>query len=189
MYRLFFIALYCMWYTGGVAQRKLIVASLESKAPQRDIKVRVDNEDEFLTPWNGVIEVPDSFKRIDFCHPKFQRRYVRHNEIHGDTVYLIPVLHAIDEVVVFGKDRSKDLMANVMRPTTPREVPLPQAVAAGPNVLAMLAWLYDVTVSPKIEARHRRKQALKRVRAQEQEYELRWAELMKPQSDKNTTKP
>lgn len=177
MYRLYLIVVFCLWYADVWAQRRLIVASLESKVPQRDIKVRVDNGNEFLTPWNGEIEVPDSFRRVTLSHPKFQHRYVLHDELHGDTIYLIPTLHAIDEVVVLGTDRRKELMTNILRPATPKEVPLPQAVPAGPNVLAMLAWLYDVTVGPKIEARHRRKQALKKVRAQEQEYEQRWAAL------------
>ena len=191
MYRLFFIALFWMWYTGMLAQRNLIVASLESKAPQRDIKVRVDNGNEFLTPWSGEIEVPDSFKRITLSHPKFQHRYVLRNELHNDTIYLIPALHAVDEVVVLGTDRSKSMMANILRPTTPKEPQLPQVVAAGPNVLAMLAWLYSVTVGPKLEARHKRKQALKKVRAQEQEYEQRWAALQDTTSYKrqDVTKP
>ena len=170
-----------LWCSEVFAQRKLVVASLESKAPQRDIKVRVDNGDEFVTPWNGEIEVPDSFKRITLSHPKFQHRYVLHDELKNDTIYLIPTLHAIDEVVVYGTDRSKQMMANIMRPAIPKEVPLPQVVPAGPNVLAMLAWLFDKTVAPKIEAKQRRKRALKVVRQKEQEYEAKWDALKAPQ--------
>ena len=189
MNRLFFIAIFLMCCVVVRTQRKLVVVSLESKAPQRDIKVRIDNGPEITTPWNGEFEVPDSFNRIAFCHPKFQRRYVRHDELHNDTIYLIPALHAIDEVVVLGKDRRKEMMANIFRPVTPKETPLPQVVAAGPNILAMLAWLYDVTIGPKIEDRQRRKQALKKVRAQEQEYEQRWAEIMKPQPEQKSETP
>ena len=173
------------------AQRKLVVASLESKTPQRDVKVRIDNGPEILTPWHGQIEVPDSFKRIDFCHPKFQRRYVLHDEVKGDTIYLIPVLHAIDEVVVYGENKMKKHMADIFRPITPSQPQLPQVLTTGPNVLAMMAWLFDHTIGPKIEDRHRRKQALKKVRAQEQEYEQRWAALQDTTSYKgqNVTKP
>ena len=177
MCRLYLIVLFLLWAAGLIAQRRLVVASLESKAPQRDVNVRVDNGPEIVTPWHGQIEVPDSFKRITLSHPRFQHRYVLHNELHSDTIFLIPALHAVDEVVVLGKDRRKEMMANIFRPVTPKEAPLPQVVAAGPNVLAMLAWLYSVTVGPKLEDRHRRKQALKKVRAQELEYEQRWAAL------------
>ena len=170
-----------LWCSEVFAQRKLVVASLESKAPQRDIKVRVDNGDEIVTPWNGEIEVPDSFKRITLSHPKFQHRYVLHDELKNDTIYLIPTLHAIDEVVVYGTDRSKQMMANIMRPAIPKEVPLPQVVPAGPNVLAMLGWLFEKTVGPKIEAKQRRKRALKVVRQKEQEYEAKWDALKAPQ--------
>ena len=170
-----------LWGSEVFAQRKLVVASLESKAPQRDIKVRVDNGDEIVTPWNGEIEVPDSFKRITLSHPKFQHRYVLHDELKNDTIYLIPTLHAIDEVVVYGTDRSKQMMANIMRPAIPKEVPLPQVVPAGPNVLAMLAWLFEKTVAPTLEAKQRRKRALKVVRQKEQEYEAKWDALKAPQ--------
>ena len=191
MCRLYLIVLFLLWAAGLIAQRRLVVASLESKAPQRDVNVRVDNGPEIVTPWHGQIEVPDSFKRITLSHPRFQHRYVLHNELHSDTIFLIPALHAVDEVVVFGKDRRKEMMANIFRPVTPKEAPLPQVVAAGPNVLAMLAWLYSVTVGPKLEDRHRRKQALKKVRAQELEYEQRWAALRDTTLYKrqNVTKP
>ena len=179
--KLYLIIWLLLWGSEVFAQRKLVVASLESKAPQRDIKVRVDNGDEIVTPWNGEIEVPDSFKRITLSHPKFQHRYVLHDELKNDTIYLIPTLHAIDEVVVYGTDRSKQMMANIMRPAIPKEVPLPQVVPAGPNVLAMLGWLFEKTVAPKIEANQRRKRALKVVRQKEQEYEAKWDALKAPQ--------
>ena len=180
MFRLFFIAVLFMCCVVARAQRKLIVASLESKTPQRDVQVRIDNGPEIRTPWNGQIEIPDSFKRIDFCHPKFQRRYVLYDEIHGDTIYMIPLLHAIDEVVVYGQDRRKTMMAGIMTPTIPTEPQMPQVLSTGPNVLAMLGWLFDHTIGPKIEAKRRRKQALKVIRQQEKEYEEKWDALKAP---------
>ena len=156
MMKLYLIIWLLLWGSEVFAQRKLVVASLESKAPQRDIKVRVDNGDEIVTPWSGEIEVPDSFKRITLSHPRFQHRYVLANELHGDTIYLIPALHAIDEVVVYGQDRRKSMMAGIMM-------------------------LFEKTVAPKIEAKQRRKRALKVVRQKEQEYEAKWDALKAPQ--------
>ena len=184
MYRLMFIGLFLLWSVGIMAQRKLTVASLETKTPQRDIKVRIDNGPEITTPWNGEFEVPDSFKRIDFSHPKFQRRYVLYNEVRGDTIYLIPIRNAINEVVIYGKDRRKDMMANIMQPAIPKEPELPQVVPPGPDVIALLMWTWDHTFGPKVEARHKRKQALKKVRAQEQEYEAKWEALKAPPKKK-----
>ena len=177
MYRLYLIVLFLLWAAGLIAQKRLVVASLESKTPQRDVKVRIDNGPEIVTPWHGQIEVPDSFKRIDLCHPKFQRRYVLNGELHGDTIFLIPTLNAIDEVVIYGERRFSKHMVDIMRPATPKEVPLPQVVPPGPDILALMIWAYDKTIGPKIEARRRRKQALKKIRAQEEEYEQRWAAL------------
>ena len=177
MFRLCVIMLLLPWSAGMMAQRKLVVASLESRIPQRDVKVRIDNGSEIRTPWNGQIEVPDSFRRIDLCHPKFQRRYVLRGELRSDTIFLIPAINALDEVVILGKDRQKEMMANIMRTPTPSTPQLPQVIATGPNVLAMMAWIFEHTLGPKLEARYRRKQALKKVRAQELEYERRWDAL------------
>ena len=178
MYRLFLITALLSWAAGSAAQRRLVVASLESKTPQRDVLVRIDNSPEIRTPWNGQIEVPDSFRHISLFHPKFQRRTVRHGELHSDTIFLIPALHAIDEVVIYGERRFDKHMADILRPATPKETPLPQVIPAGPNVLAMLGWIFEHTIGPKIDARHRRKQALKQVRAKEKEYEQRWSQLL-----------
>jgi hypothetical protein len=191
MFRLYFIAMMLLFCVVARAQRKFVIASLESKTPQRDVQVSIDNGPEFRTPWHGQIEVPDSFKRIDFCHPKFQRRYVLRDEIHGDTIYLIPALNALDEVVIYGERRGDKRMADLMRPATPVEPQMPQVLTTGPNVLAMLGWLYDHTLGPKIADKQRRKKALKRVRALEQEYEQRWAALRDtiPHTTPNETKP
>lgn len=189
MNRLYFIAVIWLCCVGGRAQRKLVVASLESKTPQRDVQVRIDNGPEIRTPWNGQIEVPDSFRRIDFCHPKFQRRYVLRDELKSDTVFLIPTLHAIDEVVILGERRFDKHMAEIMQPSIPKEPQLPQVLTTGPDIIALMGWLFDHTVGPKIEARHKRKQALKIVRQKEQEYEQRWAELKTPPAEPEKTKP
>jgi hypothetical protein len=73
------------------------------------------------------------------------------------------------------------MMAGIMTPTTPIEPQMPQVLSTGPNVLAMLGWLFDHTIGPKIEAKRRRKQALKVIRQQEKEYEEKWDALKAPQ--------
>jgi hypothetical protein len=60
-------------------------------------------------------------------------------------------------------------------------VPLPQVIPSGPNVLAMLGWVFDHTIGPKLEARHKRKKALKKIRAQEAEYERMLESIESPQ--------
>ena len=76
-----------------------------------------------------------------------------------------------------------------MRPSIPKEPQLPQVLTTGPDIIALMGWLFDHTVGPKIEARHKRKQALKIVRQKEQEYEQRWAELKTPPAGPEKTKP
>ena len=57
-----------------MAQQRLVVVNVESKVPIRDVRVCTDNGQEVRTSWDGSVAVPDSFLRIDFLHPDFERR-------------------------------------------------------------------------------------------------------------------
>ena len=56
---------------------------------------------------------------------------------------------------------------------------LPQVIPAGPNVLAIAAWLYENLYGKKREKRLARKKALEKVRKQEAELQERWDSLEK----------
>ena len=86
-----------------MAQQRLVVVNVESKVPIRDVRVCTDNGREVRTSWDGSVAVPDSFLRIDFLHPDFERRYVLKSELHGDTIFLIPNTNALHEVVIYGE--------------------------------------------------------------------------------------
>ena len=73
-----------------LAQRQMVVVNLESKVPVRDVKISTDGGQELRTSWDGLFELPDSFRRLDFHHPDFERRYVLSSELKGDTIFLIP---------------------------------------------------------------------------------------------------
>ena len=52
-----------------MAQRQLVVVNVESRVPIRDVIVTADNGSKFRTPWDGVIEWPDSVNRLDSATP------------------------------------------------------------------------------------------------------------------------
>ena len=158
------------------AQRRMVVVDAEIKVPVRDVQVYTPEGLDTLTAWDGTFEVPDSFSRINFRHPHFVNRYFLPSELRGDTVWLLPVANALGEVVIWGRRRFDERMANILKPSPQQELldQLPQAVPAGPNVLALAGWLYEKTIGKAIEKRSRRKKHQKAMREKEAEYQRKW---------------
>ena len=156
-----------------LAQRQMVVVNVESKVPVRDVRISTDGGQEICTSWDGLFALPDSFRRLDFHHPDFERRYVLSSELKGDTIFLIPNVNALREVVIYGERRFDKRMAQMLKPSPQQQErdKLPQVIPAGPNVLAIAAWLY--------ENRLARKKALEKVRKQEAELQERWDSLEK----------
>ena len=165
----------------ALAQRQMVVVNVESKVPVRDVRVSADGGLEMRTTWDGLFALPDSFRRLDFHHSDFERRYVLSSELKGDTIFLIPDVNALREVVIYGERRFDKRMAQMLKPS-PQQLErdkLPQVIPAGPNVLAIAAWLYENLYGKKREKRLARKKALEKVRKQEAELQERWDSLEK----------
>jgi hypothetical protein len=67
-------------------------------------------------------------------------------------------------------------MKNILKPS-PQQIErdkLPQAIPAGPNVLALAGWVFDKTVGKALEKRSKRKKAQKKLREKEEEYQRKW---------------
>ena len=174
------IMLFLLPSTAIMAQQKLVVVNVESKVPIRDVKICTDNGQEMRTAWDGQFIVPDSFHRIDFIHPDFERRYVLRGELHSDTIFLIPNVNALHEVVIYGKRRRfDDRMAMILKPS-PQQIErdkMPQYVPAGINPFGLLKLIYDLTLRDKVKDKARRKKALKEVRRKEAELQQKWDSL------------
>ena len=162
-----------------MAQKNMVVVNVESKVPIRDVKVCTDAGQETRTSWDGSFVMPDSFLRIDFLHPDFERRYVLKSELSGDTIFLIPNTNALREVVIYGERRFEKRMAQILKPS-PQQIErdkMPKFVPAGINPLGVLVLLYDLTLRKKVEDKVRRKKALKEVRKKEEEFKQKWDSL------------
>ena len=174
--------LYCLLLllpSAVLAQRRMVVVNVESKVPVRDVRISADGGQEMRTSWDGLFALPDSFRRLDFHHPDFERRYVLRGELKGDTIFLIPNMNALREVVIYGERRFDKRMAQMLKPSPQQQErdKLPQVIPAGPNVLAIAAWLYENLYGKKREKRLARKKALNEVRKQEATLQERWDSL------------
>ena len=158
------------------ARRRMVVVDADLKVPVRDVQVYTPEGHNLQTAWDGTFLVPDSFSRLIFRHPHFEQRYILSSELQGDTVWLLPVSNALGEVIIWGRRRFDERMANILKPSAEQTLlnQLPQAVPAGPNVLALAGWLFDKTVGKAIKKRSRRKKHQKAMREKEEEYQRKW---------------
>lgn len=162
--------------------QQFVVADMESRVPIRDVLIHTNDNQDTKSNWDGTFSLKEGFEKIMFSHLNYEKRYVLKSELKGDTIWLMPNMHALREVVIYGERRFDKRMSSMLHPSPHRDN-LPQVIPAGPNVLAMLAWAYDITIGKKMEKRARRKRALKVVRQQEAEYQQRWDELEKKEKE------
>ena len=160
--------------------QQFVVADMESRVPIRDVLIHTNDNQDTKTKWDGTFSLKEGFDRIMFSHLNYEKRYVLKSELKGDTIWLMPNMHALREVVIYGERRFDNRMAQMMatRPDQNLDAQLARIkIPAGFNPLGFVKFVYDKTFRKSVEARKRRKKALKEVRRQEAEYQQRWDDL------------
>lgn len=163
----------------GVRAQQFVVTDLESRVPIRDVMIYTDDNQQTKSHWDGTFSLNEGFVRINFSHPKYLSRYVLKTELKGDTIYLIPSMNTLDEVVIYGHRRFDERMADMFRPSPQQQLDaqLAQAIPDGFNPIAFALWLYEKTLAKKVERRSQRKKALREVRRKEEELQEKWDSL------------
>ena len=159
--------------------QQFVVTNLESRVPISDVLVYTDDHQQTKSHWDGTFSLNEGFVRINFSHPKYLERYVLKTELKSDTIYLLPSMNTLDEVVIYGHRRFDERMSDMFRPT-PRQVldaQLQQAIPEGFNPIGFALWLYEKTLAKKVERRSQRKKALREVRRKEAELQEKWDSL------------
>lgn len=163
----------------SVEAQQFVVADMESRVPLREVIIHTDDNQGTKTIWDGTFSLNEGFERISFSHPLYEKRYVLKSELKGDTIFLLPKMNTLREVVIYGERRFDKRMAEIMKPS-PQQVErdkLPQVIPAGPDVLALASWIFENTIGKKIEKRKRRKNEQEIIRQKEAEYQQRWDSL------------
>ena len=135
-----------------VAVRQFVVVNLESKVPVRDILICTDDGQETRTKWDGTFALRKTFNRVNFVHPNYEKRYMLRDEIDSDTIGLLPNAFILNEVVIYGNDRSTALGFSTKLPKG--EAQLLQTPPTGFDLLGLAAWGLDKIWFKKI--RHRK---------------------------------
>ncbi len=136
-------------------QRSGIVVSADTKLPVRDVAIRWDNKDAVKSSWNGTFVIPREFNMVNFHHPKYETRMLRHDEV-SDTIYLLPSSRMLSEVVIYGERRRRPDYVGIN--STDKEL-IAVNVSGGANVLGIIKLL----AQPIINKIHRDK-TLKKAR-------------------------
>ncbi len=159
--------------------QQFVVTNLESRVPIRDVLVYTDDNQQTKSNWDGTFSLKEGFCRINFSHPQYLDRYVLKSELKGDTICLLPSMHTLDEVVIYGHRRFDERMSDMFRPSPQQKLDaqLQQAIPDGFNPIAFGLWLYEKTLAKKVERRSQRKKALREVRRKEAELQEKWDTL------------
>ena len=167
--------------------QQYVVADMESRAPIRDVLIHTDDNQDTRSNWDGTFSLHEGFGKINLSHLNYEKRYILKSELKGDTIWLMPNMNALREVVIYGERRFDNRMEEMRKSTKEQTVDAQLArikIPSGPNVLAIASWLFENTLGKNLEKRARRKKALKAVRQQEAEYQQRWDALEGKNEDK-----
>ena len=167
--------------------QQYVVADMESRAPIRDVLIHTDDNQDTRSDWDGTFSLHEGFGKINLSHLNYEKRYILKSELKGDTIWLMPNMNALREVVIYGERRFDNRMAEMRKSTKDQTVDAQLArikIPSGPNVLAIASWLFENTLGKNLEKRAQRKKALKAVRQQEAEYQQRWDALEGKNEDK-----
>ena len=167
--------------------QQYVVADMESRAPIRDVLIHTDDNQDTRSDWDGTFSLHEGFGKINLSHLNYEKRYILKSELKGDTIWLMPNMNALREVVIYGERRFDNRMAEMRKSTKEQTVDAQLArikIPSGPNVLAIASWLFENTLGKNLEKRAQRKKALKVVRQQEAEYQQRWDALEGKNEDK-----
>ncbi len=97
---------------GAVAQRKITVYDLDSKRPLRSVKVWTNTNYSDTTDYLGHCLIPEKFDTLVVSKPGYMPSRIPYYMV-GDTIPLLSDYNRLDEVVVYGEDKSKKLNENI----------------------------------------------------------------------------
>ena len=96
------------------AQRKIIVYDIETKTPIRQVWVWADTLRCDSTNYRGEVQIPDKFDMLILSKPTYVALHIPSKYV-TDSIPLIKKEHSVAEVVVYGKDMTKELNKTVQK--------------------------------------------------------------------------
>lgn|GEM_PF-1761375 len=88
----------------GWSQASCVIIDKETGTPIRDVKVYTDKGQVAVTDYQGRVRIDSAFSSATISHVSYLTRVIERRECR-DTLWLLPKVNRLGEVVVWGKDR------------------------------------------------------------------------------------
>ncbi|MBO4597340.1 MAG: hypothetical protein J5676_05600 [Bacteroidaceae bacterium] len=128
-----------------------IVVNIETGVPIRDILVHTNDNQKTQSRWDGTFALHNSYKSMTLTHPAYEKRTVYKEKLKSDTIFMLTNSYALDEVVIYGHSKSKDLKFNLSQQK--HEIKMMQQIQQGVNVGALLGLAFHELWGKKIQHR------------------------------------
>ncbi len=102
MKRLLCICILVLLLTVASAQTHGVIADIETGLPIRDVKIYTNTNKVATTNWLGDFTIYTNFQSATISHGKYMAITLKKEEM-TDTIYMLPKMHTLEEVVVWGK--------------------------------------------------------------------------------------
>lgn len=142
----FITILYCILCNiEGNAQIGGVVIDMETRKPLRDVKVYMNTQKSTVTNWAGRFDTDGNFGSATFTHGNYVPRVMKREEMR-DTIYLLPKMNELAEVIVYGKKPGPKFNYSGMTKT---DAQLANYQGGGFNILGLAAMAVDALVKDK----------------------------------------
>lgn len=102
MKRLYILYVFMTLWATSHAQIRGVIVDIESGLPIRDVKVYTNNNKVVTSNWLGEFSIYSQFQSATLSHGKYMALTLKSEEM-SDTIYMLPKMRTLDEVVVWGK--------------------------------------------------------------------------------------
>lgn len=147
-----------IWSIGCNAQVTGIVIDLETRKPVSNVHLYLDTNMNVVADWAGRFHTDAKFKSATISHFKYVARKMKREEMR-DTIYLLPKMNTLSEVVVYGRNPGPKFKYNNM---TSIDRQLANYKGGGFNILGLAALAINALVKDKhkMSKRDRTKMAI-----------------------------
>jgi hypothetical protein len=149
--RILFISLLIVTSMSAFAQKRGVIIDIETRVPIGDARLFLSTNKEVDTNYRGEFHIVGDFNSLSIVHPKYLTRKMTCAEM-TDTIFLIPIMNELSEVVVWGK--KKDISAQFA--LNPFDLKLASINPnSGINLLGLLGYMFKSHKKEKQQERNK----------------------------------
>ena len=122
MIRIFLVIICLVCSLSVQAQTHGVIADMENHTPIRNVQIYSDTGKNAMTDYAGRFNIAFIFGSLTLSHPQYLRRTVT-KEMLCDTIFLLPKMTNLQEVIIYGKKPRTDIFQKKIREETRNSAP------------------------------------------------------------------